>query len=164
MRLHTAAGWRSLLFTSLVLSTPSAWAKKDKPGIKQTKFDYIPYNVNYFDDSDVMLFHNPNDKTILRSTDAGASWDSLQKGSGKAVDLIMHPFDNQRAYIISEDLTHWKTEDRGKSWEEWHAESYATLFREVMNFHAGDPNRIIFNAMDCAGMFCEELVSATQKK
>lgn len=70
----------------------------------------------------------------------------------------MHPFDKERAYVITNTKTHYKTKDRGATWQEWIAEAPATIFREVLSFHAGDPDRIIFNAMDCTGIFCEELV------
>lgn len=71
----------------------------------------------------------------------------------------MHPFDKKTAYVIGGGTTHWKTEDRGESWKEWKSESPASLFREALTFHAGDKDRIIYNAMDCTGIFCEEIVS-----
>ena len=71
----------------------------------------------------------------------------------------MHPFDKKAAFVIGGGTKHWKTKDRGKSWQEWQTESPASLFREALNFHAGDPERMIYNAMDCTGIFCEEIVS-----
>lgn len=156
MRLQTAAGWRSLLLSSLLCA--GAWAKKDKPSYKSTKFDFIPYNVNYFKDSDVILFEDGIDHDIYRSDDAGENWKKIERGAGKMLELVMHPFDHDRAYIITEDRSHWMTKDQGKSWEPFTTDAQATIFREALTFHAGDPDRIIFNGMDCTGIFCEELV------
>jgi hypothetical protein len=75
------------------------------------------------------------------------------------MELTMHPYDKKRAYIITNTKTHYKTDDRGKTWEEFSADNLATVFREPLTFHGRDPDRIIFNAMDCSGIFCEELVS-----
>jgi len=158
MRLQPAAGWRSLLYSTLLLT--GAWAKKDKPSVKSTKFAFIPYNVNYFDDSDVLLFEDGISHNVYRSDNAGEDW-SVVDGvpEGKLLELAMHPFDKKRAYIITNEKTHYKTDDRGETWEEFEADAQASIFRQALMFHGGDPDRIILNAMDCAGIFCEELVS-----
>jgi hypothetical protein len=158
MRLQPAAGWRSLLYSSLLLT--GAWAKKDKPSVKVNQFAFIPYNVNYFDDSDVLLFEDGISHNVYRSDNAGEDW-ALVKDvpEGKMLELAMHPFDKKRAYIITNTKSHYKTDDRGNTWEEFTVDNLATLFREPLNFNGGDPDRIIFNAMDCTGIFCEETVN-----
>jgi hypothetical protein len=97
---------------------------------------------------------------VYRSDNAGEDW-SVVKGvpEGRLLELTMHPFDKKRAYIITNERTHYKTDDRGKTWEGFEADAQASIFREALTFHGGDPDRIIFNAMDCTGIFCEELVS-----
>jgi hypothetical protein len=156
MRLHTAAGWRSLILSLALLST-AAWAKRDKPSVELTPFDFIPYNVNYFDDSDVLMFEDGTSHNVYRSENAGKTWHVVEGvPTGVLLEMAMHPYDNQRAYIITNDLVHYKTSDRGKTWEKFESESPASIFREALTFHAGDPDRIIFNAMDCTGIFCEE--------
>ena len=157
MRLST--GWRSLLVSGL-LWTSSAAAKKDKPSVHTTSFPFWPSNVNYFDDSDVLLFEDPNDRVVFRSTDAGVSWNKVSGvPEGKEVEMIMHDYDNKRAYIITGERSHWMTKDRGETWEEFYTDSQASVFRRALTFHAKDPDRIIFNGMDCTGIFCEEIVS-----
>ena len=156
MRLHTAAGWRSLLFSTLLCT--GAWAKKEKPSVKSKKFDFIPHNVNYFEDSDVLLFEDNLNNDVYRSTDAGATWDKIDEGKGKMLEISMHPFDKKRAYNITVEKTHYKTSDQGKTWEKFEADAQATIFNTALTYHAGDPDRIIFNAMDCTGIFCSELV------
>lgn len=148
----------SFLYSAILLT--GAWAKKEKPDVKSQKFDFLPLNVNYFEDSDVLLFVDGNSHNVYRSEDAGVNWNMVKGGpEGKMMDMVMHTYDKKRAYIMSSELTHWQTKDRGKTWEEFHADSLASIFRNALEFHAGDPDRIIFNAMDCSGIFCEELVS-----
>jgi hypothetical protein len=156
MRLPT--GWRSLLLSGLLYGS-SAAAKKDKPSVHLSNFSFWPNNVNYFDDSDVLLFENTNDRTVYRSEDAGVSWAKVPGAhEGKLVEIKMHPYDNKKAYIITTERSHFMTKDRGETWEEFYTDSQASLFREPLLFHAGDPDRIIFNGMDCTGLFCDELV------
>ncbi|KAG0647921.1 Carboxypeptidase Y receptor [Hyphodiscus hymeniophilus] len=159
MRLPT--GWRSFLVSGLLCAS-SAAAKKDKPSVSTTSFPFWPNGVSYFDDSDVLLFEDVNDRVVFRSTDAGVTWDKVSKvPAGKAMELIMHAYDNKRAYIITPDSSHWMTNDRGDTWEEFYTDSQASAFREALTFHAKDPDRIIFNGMDCTGIFCQELTMYT---
>ena len=158
MRLHTSpTGWRSLLVSTLLFT--GSWAKKDKPSINSTPFDFIPLDVSYFEDSDVILFADGVGKDIYRSENAGESWDKVEgPPHGKLYEMVMHPFDRERAYYITADLSHWSTSDKGKSWQEFKTDAPASMYRAALTFHAADPDRIIFSAMDCSGLFCEELV------
>lgn len=163
MRLHTAAtGWRSLLISSLLCS--KALAKKDEPKITFSEFRFVPYGLQYFDDSDVVMFEDRMEGLVYISDDAGEKWNTVSKvPKGKVLELQMHPFDKKKAYVITTEQTHWKTNDRGNTWKEFFTDSPASLFRQALSFHAGDTDRIIFNGMDCTGIFCEELVSVSQE-
>jgi hypothetical protein len=156
MRLRT--GWPSLLLPTLLCSG-GALAKKDKPSVNLLSFDFIPYNVQYFDDSNVLLFEDVLTHVLYRSDDAGVSWAKVPGlPEGIMMELSMHPYDNKRAYMITDAKSHWLTRDRGQTWEEFNTDALASIFRAPLAYHAGDPDRIIFNGMDCTGVFCEELV------
>lgn len=158
MRLRSCeTGWRSLLISTLLCT--GAWAKKDAPGVHYAKLEHLPYNLQYFDDSDVLLYEDRVDAVVYRSVDAGETWKKIDAvPKGKLLEISMHPYDPKRAFIITSEKSHWATEDRGEHWEEFHADYEASVFRPALVYHAKDPNRIIFNAMDCSGIFCEELV------
>ncbi|TAQ85300.1 hypothetical protein B7494_g6368 [Chlorociboria aeruginascens] len=160
MRFSGETSWRSLLLSTLLCT--NAWAKRDGPSVKITPFQNVPFDLQYFEDSDVVMFLDPGDRVAHISRDAGETWDKV-KGvpEGKVWDLSLHPFDSNRAYIITTEKTHWRTKDRGKTWDEFFTDAPATLFQEPLRFHAGDPDRIIFNGMDCTGLFCEELTMYT---
>jgi hypothetical protein len=157
MRLQTI-GWRSILLASL-LNTPTL-AKKDAPGISKSEFHFIPWGVQYFDDSDVIMFEDRKSRQVYRSENAGESWKPLSDvPEGELFQLQMHPFDNKKAYVITPGKSHWKTSDRGKSWQEFKTEKMASDSRPALTFHAGDSDRIIYNAMDCTAVFCDDIVS-----
>ncbi|KAF7854714.1 hypothetical protein EAF04_010283 [Stromatinia cepivora] len=161
MRLRSSeTGWRCLL-TSTLLCT-GAWGKKDAPGVSYAKLEHIPHNLQYFDDSDVLLYEDRVDAVVWRSADAGETWKKIDAvPAGKMLEISMHPYDPKRAYIITSERSHWATKDRGEHWEEFHTESQASIFRPALGYHGTDPDRILFNAMDCTGIFCEELTMYT---
>jgi hypothetical protein len=149
--------WRNLLLSSALFG--GAWAKKDEPGVDIKKFDFIPSNLNYFEDSDVILFEDEISRNVWRSEDAGVTWgvvDGIPKQ--KTLLVVMHPSDAKRAYALTNGRSHWMTDDRGKTWEEFYTDALVTLWRSPMAFHGTDPDRIIFNGMTCTGIFCEEMV------
>ncbi|OAA68613.1 vacuolar protein sorting [Niveomyces insectorum RCEF 264] len=156
---------RSLLRTAAVLAAPlcriaaivavastpeAAVAAKDNPDIQISAFPYQPTNLDYFEDSDVILFHDYVEGIIYRSPDAGASWDKVTAiPAQEAARLVMHEFDNNRAYVLTGGVVHYRTEDRGKSWQPFMTDAEMSLFQDdALTFHAGDPDRIIFNGMD----------------
>ncbi|CAD6451622.1 4f5da8aa-a384-4053-8299-a29c712be5fe [Sclerotinia trifoliorum] len=161
MRLRSSeTGWRCLLISTLLCT--GAWGKKDAPGVSYAKLEHIPHNLQYFDDSDVLLYEDRVDAVVWRSADAGETWKKIDAvPAGKMLEISMHPYDPKRAYIITSERSHWATKDRGEHWEEFHTESQASIFRPALNYHATDMDRILFNAMDCTGIFCEELTLYT---
>lgn len=165
MKQQITNSWRySLLLILLFYNIfPSAFGKDVQPRLKLTKFDFMPYSVNYFSESDVLLFIDPLSNDVYHSTDAGESW-SIPKDipRGIVVSLVMHPWSPMRAYIITEDQEHWTTDDRGQTWRSFIVDRFPSLYRDVMVFHAGDPDKIIWNGMDCSGIFCDEVVSINE--
>lgn len=153
-----------------VLLLASLWAAPVQPVLAAKEpafyvkpFENFPYNLNYFDRSDIILFQDSAARNVWRSPDGGQTW-ALVEGvpEGKSSTLYMHEFDNKRAYILTESTTHYRTEDQGKSWTTFFTDAeYDFLRPDVFNFHATDPDRIIFNGMDCKGIFCDEVAMYT---
>jgi hypothetical protein len=153
------ACWSLVIVSSLF---GSAYSKGDEPSFSLHKFDNAPMNIEYFDNSDVIMFQDFHADTVYRSEDAGATWDKVEDlPDGKAWNMHMHPFDANRAYVLTPEGTHYKTSDRGKTWEKFYVGAQESIFSGSLplSFNAGDPDRIIFNGMNCESIFCVEQVS-----
>ncbi|RFU25853.1 hypothetical protein B7463_g10489, partial [Scytalidium lignicola] len=158
--LEAGAAWRGLLLTTMLAG--SALGKKDAPGITSSDFKHAPVKVRYFENSEVVMFMDEIEHSVYRSEDAGATWDRV-KGvkEGNVVEYLMHPFDEDRAYIFTSEEKHWATKDKGKTWQEFNAGGPPSMYREALSFNAGDPERIIYNGMDCGELFCVEMTTYT---
>jgi hypothetical protein len=161
MRVRGAFGAAALLASAL-FATPIL-AKKEGPDFKVHQFDEYPGDLNYFENSDVIIFQHFKSHDVYRSPDAGVTWERVEAvPEGKAAMLFMHDFDPERAYILTLGIQHYRTHDRGKTWEMFQTDAEASMFRgDIMQFHAESPDRIIFNGMDCQGIFCEEVAMYT---
>ncbi|KAK4035173.1 CPY receptor [Parachaetomium inaequale] len=157
MRVRGALQAAAALATAL-WATPLA-AKNDQPTFHVKAFANIPRNLNYFSDSDTVLFQDTDDNNVYRSDDHGVKWERVDAvPDGKAWLLRMHDFDANRAYILTEGLTHFRTSDRGKTWDKFESGAQMSLFRnDILQFHAADPDRILFNGMVCDRGVCQEL-------
>ncbi|KAF7557667.1 hypothetical protein G7046_g5988 [Stylonectria norvegica] len=152
---RAAASWRILILLSLLWAVVIA---KDEPTIEYNTFDHAPRSINYFEDSDVIIFHDIEERNIYRSEDAGIHWDRVSSiPDGAAAGLFMHTFESKTAFALTTDSKHYKTNDRGKTWKEFSSNSQASAFQQdILVFHAGEPSNIIFNGMDCDGIWCSE--------
>ncbi|KAH8166936.1 hypothetical protein CIB48_g1317 [Xylaria polymorpha] len=145
-----SAWWPTLLLLVTLLSSASTVYAKDEPTIAVKKF----------------TSQAENPRTVWRSADGGATWDKA-KGIDheKSIALIMHKYDPDRAYVLTLGNVHWKTADKGKTWEEFYTNAYTSDFDYTignwMVFHADDPDKILFTGMECEGFFCEELTMYT---
>ncbi|KAH7171050.1 vacuolar protein sorting/targeting protein 10 [Dactylonectria macrodidyma] len=155
-----AASWHVFL---LSLFWTTVLAKEDAPGLKVTTLEHPPVGINYFEDSDVIVFHDVAENNIYRSDNAGVEWKRVADiPEGASALMVMHPFDSKTAFVLTTAKTHYKTTDQGKSWTEFKSGTLASAFQpEILVFHAGDPNRIIFNGMNCDGIFCDEEATYT---
>lgn len=163
MKARGATKAAALLLASLWAAPLQPVLAKDEPTFYVKEFDHYPQNLNYFDQSDVILFQDVTTMNVWRSPDGGETWKLVDDvPAGKVFTLVMHEFDNKRAYILTESTSHWRTDDQGKTWKSFFTDSEFNIFRpEVFNFHADDPDRIIFNGMDCKGIFCDEVAMYT---
>lgn len=155
-----AVPWWRVLLLSLLWTIALA---KDKPTISTSKIEGYPRNINYFEDSDSIIWHNIDTGNIFWSKDAGVQWTRVDAvAEGKAVLLIMHPHESKTAFILTTGKEHYRTEDRGETWNKFDSKAPPSRFQpEVLTFNAADPNRIIFNGMDCDEIFCDEAATYT---
>ena len=159
MKMQPGAGLLAYLLLTLSLGVLG----KDKPKVEKTDFGDIPSALFYFEDSDVVLVTNPSSRVTYRSEDAGVKWKTLDGvDEGKTLEVLKHPYDNQVAVVIGIDNTHWITRNQGKTWQEWKGKYPPTLAGPAINFHATDPDRMLFMTADCPAFDnCKERVYYT---
>ena len=147
-------GWSSLFTASILI--PSTSAKS--PTITPYKASHRPENVQYFEDSDVILFQDWVENAIYRTDNAGESWKIVSDiPANEAWNMVLHPFDKKRAYVLTQESTHWKTDNRGETWQKFFTDASPRGW-QPLSFHALNPDKIIFNGQDCMSIFCKELV------
>jgi len=149
------------ILAAQLLMSLLALAAKDRPQVEETKFDSIPVNLLYFEDSDVVLVTDPHAKTTYQSRDAGVKWVPITESKGAVLEVLKHPYNNQMAVIVGDEDEHWITGDQGKTWNVFSVPLPATLSRPAINFHATDASRMLFTAADCKGILCRDSVYYT---
>lgn len=101
---------------------------------------------------------------VWRSDNDGKTWDKV-KGipEGEAWDMIEHPFDSKRAFVLGQEQTHWSTRDSGKTWQKFKAKYPISYTQPALAFHAKKPDYILYAGRICEeedffGLNCEEVV------
>ncbi|KAI9824222.1 MAG: vacuolar protein sorting/targeting protein PEP1 [Thelocarpon impressellum] len=138
-------------------------AAQQEPRIMTTQLDHLPAGLFYFDDSPVVMLHDHHRGKLLRSPDAGVSWAPIAGvPEGEARLFWQHPYDSNRAYVLSAGRKHWYSHDRGATWTAWEASASPSPWREQLIFHGSDPDKIIYQAEACKSFFeCDEVAMHT---
>ena len=92
--------------------------------------------------------HDPVTLDVLRSEDEGKSWKPIT-GVEMAIRLISHPHNNEMAFIIGRDTTHWVTYNRGSTWQSFQTPREASLIGQTLSFHAEQEGWILFQGVAC---------------
>ncbi|KAI9798973.1 MAG: vacuolar protein sorting/targeting protein PEP1 [Piccolia ochrophora] len=142
---------------------PFALAKDAKPRIVQSDaFPNAPSGLFYFEDSNIILLLDRHTGEVHRTTDGGEKWEVVGGGpKGHSFNIVQHPFDRKRAYILGREETHWYTNDQGESWNDFTAAA-PPIPNRPLKFHAGNPDKIIFQALACRNILeCDEVALYT---
>ncbi|KAF8325469.1 Oligoxyloglucan reducing end-specific cellobiohydrolase [Cantharellus anzutake] len=129
------------VFSVLVSALP-------KPDL--TAFKNLPDRIFYFEDTSVVLYHDPTARIVYISDNEGKSWKPAPGvPSGEAVGFIEHPFDNRIAFILTKGKKHYKTMDRGKLWQSFDVPADLSLNPRPLSFHAGKKDYILYQGRVC---------------
>lgn len=127
-------------------------AAQSSPSVKVTRFENSPRNLFYFDDTTTILYHDSVQGTVWISEDEGRAWAKVDGvPSGQAMTLVQHPFDNRMAFILGEGTKHWRTMDRGKTWQTFEMPHPVAQIGSPMSFHSDKKNAqwILMQVWDC---------------
>ncbi|KAK4055938.1 vacuolar protein sorting/targeting protein PEP1 [Microbotryomycetes sp. JL221] len=140
--------WTMWMMTIAVTSTFAA--ASIKPRVEQTLFDNLPARIFYFDDSSVVMYHDQIDRNVYRSPDEGKTW-AVIKGvpSNQAVVIIDHPHDPRSAFVLTSGTTHYRSMNRGETWQSFTTPLAPSLSANTLSFHANKPEWIIFTGQKC---------------
>ena len=153
--------WPSLLSASFTLLAAPTVADRNEPTISETEFKSLPRVLQYFPDSDVVIYQT-EDRFLYLSTDAGSNFRKIQDIPPGY--FIRHQFDDRRAYLLTDKLSHYRTEDRGQTWTEFFSGvlvSNRQPLSGILRFNADDPDKIIFNGIECESIPCAEIAMYT---
>lgn len=133
------------LLPALLALAPSAIAK-NAPLVKESTFGNELVNLQYFDDSTVVLVQELGTGNIYRSEDAGKEWEELK--SVKGLGIIKNPYDNKVALVLGEEK-HYITFDQGENWQDFKTE-YSPTPGGPVSWHSQDNKKILIHEIeDC---------------
>ncbi|KZT39018.1 vacuolar protein sorting/targeting protein 10 [Sistotremastrum suecicum HHB10207 ss-3] len=125
----------TLLF-SFFLSRSLKGVRADDPIVISNTFANLPGKLVYFDDTLNVVYHDSIEGTVHLSTDEGRTWKPVAGvPKGQAVLFVEHPFDNTYAFIVGPDKTHWRTKDRGLTWQSFQTPVMAAFVANPFSFH-----------------------------
>ena len=127
--------WMSILTLALA----------NTPEVSITRLDNLPNKLFYFDDSPVILLHDPVTLGVSRSDDEGKTWTAANIAGAR---LVGHPHNNEMAFAIGRN-EHWVTYNRGSSWQSFSTTEDASVSGDTLAFHADQPDWILFQGKVC---------------
>ncbi|RIA92294.1 hypothetical protein C1645_765456 [Glomus cerebriforme] len=126
-------------------------------------FEHLPARAFlHFKRSDNILYHDYGGDVWI-SNNAGASWEPVS-GVPKniAAALIEHKFSESHAYIITNDIKHYKTSDKGKTWQEFTTPITPAKNDQVLSFNYAREDYVLFRGTKCTDFECTDVTYFTR--
>ncbi|POV95013.1 hypothetical protein PSTT_16517 [Puccinia striiformis] len=133
-------------------------ALKD-PSSTLTKFKHMPSKLIYFEDTPIILSHDSILREVWRSTDEGKSWNLISTvPTGDAWLVVEHTWDNRVAFILSRGSKHWRSINRGDSWQSFTTSDQPSISGSPLAFHStnGIGSYLVFRNLE--GKLCYDEV------
>ncbi|GBB91648.1 hypothetical protein RclHR1_01900013 [Rhizophagus clarus] len=122
--------------------------------VERWGFEHSPaQNFIYFKGSDNILNLDLSGNVWI-SSNAGVDW-NLVSGvpNNIAAALTKHTFSEDKAYILTIGKTHYKTSDKGRTWQEFTTPIPPAKRVKVLSFHAHREDYLLFRGTKCTGWF-----------
>ncbi|KAF8579723.1 Oligoxyloglucan reducing end-specific cellobiohydrolase [Ramaria rubella] len=137
-----------LLIVSLTFIYHVAFAQK--PVVATTRFSNLPIELTYFNDSPNVVYHDATEGEVWVSDNEGKDWQKAPGvPQGKAAMFVLHPFSPLTGFILTSGLTHWRTMDRGKTWQSFDVPASPALVPDPLSFHSTNTQYILYQGMVC---------------
>jgi hypothetical protein len=95
------------------------------------------------------LTFDPKAGDVWRSDDDGMQWRQVAEVKGKAYDIMEHPFDKEKAIILTIGKEHWATEDKGETWNRFQVELPISFRQSPVVFNANNTNYALYSGRQC---------------
>lgn len=84
--------------------------------------------------------------------DDGETWNEVKFGNSNEpiVTILPHPFNSERAYLLTNGATHFATSDRGKSWYPIQFPYRPAPNGAPLVFHASNPDYVLYAGVECS--------------
>ncbi|KAG1766232.1 hypothetical protein EV702DRAFT_1257163 [Suillus placidus] len=107
------------------------------------------------DDATSVIYHDAIFGDIHVSQDEGKSWNRAEDiPPGEAAMFIEHPFNNRVAFVLTNAYTHYRTDDRGKSWRTFQVPDLIAYVQKPLSFHS-DPQKWEYTLLQATK--CDEI-------
>ncbi|KAG2137161.1 uncharacterized protein EDB93DRAFT_1253769 [Suillus bovinus] len=101
-------------------------------------FNNAPTRLFFFDDTTSVIYHDAIFGEIHVFQDEGKTWKRADDiPPGEAAMFIEHPFNNRVASVLTNSYTHYRTDNRGKSWRTFDVPELLTYVQKPLSFHSG---------------------------
>ncbi|KAG2114629.1 uncharacterized protein F5147DRAFT_834477 [Suillus discolor] len=158
--------WSTLAF---LLCFAFAFAADPGPEHAISYFDNAPTRLFFFDDTTSVIYHDAIFGEIHVSHDEGKTWKRADDiPPGEAAMFIEHPFNNRVAFVLTNSYTHYRTDNRGKSWRTFNVPELLAYVGSPLSFHS-DPKKweyTLFQATKCdtvsSGEQCRDVTYYTK--
>ncbi|KDQ61974.1 hypothetical protein JAAARDRAFT_76825 [Jaapia argillacea MUCL 33604] len=146
---HRTAAFLSW-FLSLLLCLLVVNAQDPETSI--TYFQNLPARLFFFDDTTNMIYHDVVEGNVYVSTNEGKSWERAPDIPESTISMVIeHPFDNRYAFALGKGMTHYRTEDRGRTWRRFDMPIAPAYTARPLSFHS-DPTKygyILYQGTSC---------------
>ncbi|KZP04862.1 Oligoxyloglucan reducing end-specific cellobiohydrolase [Athelia psychrophila] len=147
---HRATAFLLFLW-ALILCIPLALAQDPEHSVSY--FENLPARLFFLDDTTSVIYHDIIKGDVYVSSDEGKNW-ALAQGvpEGQASMVFEHPFNNRYAFVLTRGKTHYRTEDRGKTWRSFDMPVAPAYVPQPLSFHS-DPAKdgyILYQGMVCS--------------
>ncbi|KAE9396840.1 Oligoxyloglucan reducing end-specific cellobiohydrolase [Gymnopus androsaceus JB14] len=158
----------TLLFSLAVFLVSLAVAQSPTHDI--SSFQNLPARLFFLKDTPTAIYHDVIEGIVYVSQDEGKTW-SPAAGipSGEAEMVIEHPSDKTYAFVLTMGTTHYRTEDRGKTWRPFNMPVRPALVARPLSFHS-DPSKygyILYQGTECNkigwGAVCHDVTYYTKE-
>ena len=120
-----------------------------EPDISLVKSRSPSREIKYFDDSSTLLVLR--DRKVSISQDDGKTFNEIDSIKEHAIFFEMDPYNNKRAFIMTDSKKQYYTEDQGKSWTGFEIDIFANDMASIpkISFNAENSDYLMISNYEC---------------